>query len=358
MNQRQRILELVKNDTITVEQGLELMGALETPNELPNRPPMPPAPPAWKTGFSSAKVGRPLTSGSGQLSFDQIVQLGVHGVKPSYIEELRKAGLEDVPFNDLTKLIVHRIPVSYVLELRDLLTEHGFEPLGVDQIVKLGIHKIQPSCVLELLKTGAFNVNSPAAQNTNLEKQRTKLEAKLAKVDAKLERATTGVQRQNLTELREQLTDKLEELDADMTDALEVELEAEVNRDLDERRAKLAAKSSIGAPMSNPARLEEKLLKAEAKRERAPAKIERHGLADESDDEFEPHAPRANVQRWFEIRDFVNSSLPIAAQRQTLEEMMQDISADIGVATDEAERAALLDVHAQISAKLSQLAAP
>ena len=40
-----------------------------------------------------------------------------------------------------------------------------------------------------------------------------------------------------------------------------------------------------------------------------------------------------------------------------LEEMMQDISADIGVATGEAERAALLDVHAQISAELSRLPA-
>ena len=304
MNQRQRILELVKNDTITVEQGMELMSALETRDETPNRPPsppMPPAPPAWKTSASSVKVGRPLATGSGQLSFDQIVQLGIHGVKPSYIEELRKAGLEDVPFNDLTKLIVHRIPVSYVLELRNMLVEHGFEPLNVDQIVKLGIHKIQPSYVLELLKTGAFNLNAPAAQNTDLDERRAKLGVKLSKVDAKLERATTGAQRQKLTELREELTDELEKLDADVTDALEVEVGAELPAELGMRE------------------------------------------------------PRAAVQQWFEIKHFADSRLPIAAQKLALEEMMQDISADIGVATDAAERAALLDVHAQISAELSQL---
>ena len=337
MSQRQRILELVKNDTITIEQGMELMSALEMPNRLPTRPPvppMPPAPPVWKTNSSSVRVGRPLASGSGQLSFDQIVQLGVHGIKPNYIDELRKAGLEDIKFHDLMQLVIHEIPVSYVLELRDLeqqleiepLTvnqivqlaiheigaryalemrrlgiEHGFAPLTVDQIVQLGIHDIQPSYVLELLKTGAFNLNTFPAAEMNPE----------------------------------------------------------------QRRAQLKVKPEKAAPMSGSVRLEEKLARAEAKRERAMAKRERQGLDDESDDELEPDseaefeadAPRATVQRWFEIKDFVDSSLPIAVQRQVLEEMLQDINADIGVATDDVERAALLNVHAQITAELSQLPA-
>ena len=333
MNQRQRILELVKNDTITIEQGMELMSALEMPNRLPTRPPvppMPPAPPAWKTNASSVRVGRPLASGNGQLSFDEIVQLGVHGIKPNYIEELRKAGLEDMEFHDLMQLVIHEIPVSYVLELRDLeqqleiepLTvnqivqlgihgisaeyalemrrlgiEHGFEPLTVDQIVQLGIHDIQPSYVLELLKTGAFSLNMFPAAEKNPE----------------------------------------------------------------QRRAQLKVKPEKAAPMSGSVRLEEKLARAEAKRERAMAKRERQGLDDESDDELEPDseadAPRATVQRWFEIKDFVDSSLPIAVQRQVLEEMLQDINADIGVSTDDVERAALLNIYARITAELSQLPA-
>ena len=333
MNQRQRILELVKNDTITIEQGMELMSALEMPNRLPTRPPvppMPPAPPVWKTNSSSVRVGRPLASGSGQLSFDQIVQLGVHGIKPNYIDELRKAGLEDIKFHDLMQLVIHEIPVSYVLELRDLeqqleiepltvnqivqlgiheisaeyalemrrlVIEHGFALLTVDQIVQLGIHDIQPSYVLELLKTGAFNLNTFPAAEMNPE----------------------------------------------------------------QRRAQLKVKPEKAAPMSGSVRLEEKLARAEAKRERAMAKRERQGLDDESDDELEPDseadAPRATGQRWFEIKDFVDSSLPIAVQRQVLEEMLQDINADIGVSTDDVERAALLNVHAQITAELSQLPA-
>ena len=335
MNQRQRILELVKNDTITIEQGMELMSALEMANRLPTRPPvppMPPAPPAWKTNSSSVRVGRPLASGSGQLSFDEIVQLGVHGIKPNYIEELRKAGLEDMEFHDLMQLVIHEIPVSYVLELRDLeqqleiepLTvnqivqlgiheisanyalemrrlgiEHGFAPLTVDQIVQLGIHDIQSSYVLELLKAGAFNLNTLPAAEMNPE----------------------------------------------------------------QRRIQLKVKPEKAAPMFGSARLEEKLARAEAKRERAMAKRERHGLTDENDAELnmelnavlESDEPRAAVQRWFEIKSFVDASLPIAAQRQMLEEMLQDINADIGVATDDVERAALLDIHAQITAELSQL---
>ena len=63
------------------------------------------------------------------------------------------------------------------------------------------------------------------------------------------------------------------------------------------------------------------------------------------------------MQKWFEIKDFVDSSLPVPAQRQMLEEMLQDINADIGVATDAVDRAGLLDIHAQITAELGQLPA-
>ena len=113
------------------------------------------------------------------------------------------------------------------------------------------------------------------------------------------------------------------------------------------------------------------MARAEAKRERAMAKRERQGLDVESDDELEPDseaefeadAPRATLQRWFDIKDFFNikyfvdSSLPITMQKAMLEEMLQDINADIGVSTDDVERAALLDVHAQITAELGQLPA-
>lgn len=335
MNQRQRILELVKNDSITVEQGMELMSALETPNRLPMRPPVPPVPPAqpaWKTASSSVKVGRPLASGSGQLSFDQVVQLGVHGVQPNYIEEMRKAGLEDMPFHDLMQLIVHRIPVSYVLQLRDLEQqlgiealsvtqivqlgihkisisdvlemrrlgiEHGFAPLTVDQIVQLGIHEIKPSDVLELLKTGAFNLNTPPAVKTDFEQRRAKLEVKLAKVDAKLERATAEAQRQKLLELREELIDEIKLVDSAIADALEMELEAEIHAEL------------------------------------------------------EP--PQPVVAQTCDILSSVDPALPMAAQQSALEEMIQQINAQIGVATDANDRATLLEVHAQITAELAQL---
>ena len=352
MNQRQRILELVKNDSITIEQGMELMSALETRSEISNRlPTRLPAPPAWKTSDSSVKVGRPLASGSGQLSFDQIVQLGVHGIKPNYIQELRKAGLDNVPFAELMQLIVHQIPVSYVLELRELEQqleveplsvaqivqlgihrisasyalkmrqfgiEHGFAPLTVDQIVQLGIHKIEPSYVLELLKTGAFNLSTLPAAEVNLE----------------------------------------------------------------DRRAKLKEKPEKSALMSRAERLEAQAARNEAKREREIARDKRRGLSGESNDELddlnlemsdtlepnseaelEANEPKAAVRRWFgtkdffNINDFVDSSLPMTLQKAMLEEMLQDINADIGVATNEVERAALLDVHAQIIKELGRLPA-
>ena len=111
--------------------------------------------------------------------------------------------------------------------MRQLGLEHGFAPLTVDQIVQLGIHKIEPSYVLELLRTGAFNLNTPSDDEA----------------------------------------------------------------DFGQRRAKLKVKPQKNGLISQSDRLEAQLARAEAKRERELAKRERHGVVDERDDDLEMQEP-------------------------------------------------------------------
>jgi hypothetical protein len=247
MSQQQRILELVKSGGITVEQGMELMKALEDSSRTtPPRPPKPPRPPApaWTATSSvttAVKVGRPLASGSGQLSFDQVVQLGIHGIKPGFIQEMRDAGIDDLSFNDIVQLGIHGIRPSFVIEMRRIGDEMSFAPLTANQIVQLGIHGIKPNYVREMIASGALNFDTLRVGTQNLEEQRTKLEERRAKLEAKrdkyqasLETVLTDRQREKLEEKLEEINEELEGLEEEMSDALEAQLEAELEAESDE----------------------------------------------------------------------------------------------------------------------------
>jgi hypothetical protein len=323
MSQQQRILELVKNGGITVEQGMELMKALEDARPTSPRPPRPPVPPrpptpAW-TETSSAvravKVGRPLASGSGQLSFDQVVQLGIHGIKPGFIQEMRDAGIDDLSFNDIVQLGIHGIRPSFVIEMRRIGEEMNFAPLTTNQIVQLGIHGIKPNYVREMIASGALNFDTLRVGMQNmqehrakLEERRGKLEAKRDKYQASFETVLTERQREKLEEKLEEINDELEGLEEEMSDALEAQLEAELDAESDETEPSL------------------------------------------SDSEV-----RTTSRTWFDINSTIDANLPADLRKAALEDALQTVSADLGVAETKADRAALTEVKKQIHEELQKL---
>jgi hypothetical protein len=324
MSQQQRILELVKMGSITVEQGMELLNTLE-PNsafqrnaELPTppQPPTPPHRPRAPTPPVPPRAGRPIGAAGGQLSFDQIVQLGMYGIKPEYVQEMRDAGLEDLTFDSVVKLGMYKIKPKYVQEIRQIAAELGAEFPSTQKIIELGMYNVRPEYVRDMMKTGLVGMDvlgeetpeeRQAAKRANLQTKRVKLEekqqqleGKREKINAKLGRVKNEREREKLEEMLEETNDALESLADDLNDVTERELEA--------------------------------------------------GL----DDDDEPAMPETK-RDWFDINPFVDRSMPATVQRAALEEAMQTVRADFERAEDAAERAALAEVQKQISEELAKL---
>jgi hypothetical protein len=318
MNQTQRILELVKAGTITVEQGMELLKALngnERPRHTqPPRPPEPPAPP-------SRKVGRPLASGGGQLSFDQIVQLGMYNIKPEFVQEMRDAGLDDINFDTIVQLGMYNIKPGYVLEIRQIADELGAAMPSTQKIIELGMYNIKPAYIRDMMKSGVMGLDALSedpsgriqvkrgkivATHEKLEAQRVKLEAKRGKIVQKLEATTKTKEREKLEEMLEEVTDELEAVQTDIEDALEAQLEAELEGE-------------------------------------TPTEM--------------PTAQVVESRAWFDIASTIDPDLPIDVRQAALEEAMASVNADLGITKDQAERFALLSVQRQITEEFEKLEA-
>src|SRR6266567_1004953 len=84
------------------------------------------------------------------FTFDQMVELSEHEVKPSYISRLREAGLYDLSVEEAIELNEHDIKPSYVKALHDA----GMEDLTVDQLIELSEREVDPS-YLKALQGGA-----------------------------------------------------------------------------------------------------------------------------------------------------------------------------------------------------------
>jgi hypothetical protein len=328
MNQTQRILELVKGGSITVEQGMELLKALEgagadrpSPPEAP-RPPRPPQP-AWKENVSTAKkVGRPLGSGGGQLSFDQIVQLGMYNIKPEFVQQMREAGLEDLSFDTVVQLGMYGVKPSYVLEIREIAQQMGAPMPSTQKIIELGMYGIKPGYIRDMIQSGVMGLDALSEETTEekleakrakihakrhkLESKREQLEPKRVKLQAKLEKSKGEKEREKLEEMLEEVTDELESLKVDLEDLLEKQLEVELE----------AEEATVGDPES-------------------------HGSKSD----------RRKPQFTSEV--LVDPNLPASERKNQLEEQMRDVNAAMGITQEEEDREALLEVKRRIEAELA-----
>ena len=104
--ERMRVLELVQNGTITIEQGNELIDALHAANQ-PNyqtsssevRMPEPPRPPESPRPPKPPRA--PRAAGGGKFSFEQMIELGKFGINTQYVRSLADAGLSNLNFDDI-----------------------------------------------------------------------------------------------------------------------------------------------------------------------------------------------------------------------------------------------------------------
>ena len=126
--ERIRVLELVKSGVLSIEQADELIDALQTANQPPinsnfseqsKRSKLPQT--STITTVTTETVDdrgfprppksprAPRASGGGKLSFEQMIQLENHGINANFIRELADIGLNDLTFDEVIALGVHGI---------------------------------------------------------------------------------------------------------------------------------------------------------------------------------------------------------------------------------------------------------
>ncbi len=238
---RARILEMVKDGKISIEQADELLEALE--NAQPNTPAR--TSPLEANPFEASPLGpehKPLvevrisrnTSG-GKYNFEQMIELGKFGVSPKFIRQIAEVGLTDLSFEDVIELGKFGISPKFVLEMRQLSEEFDLGELNFERIIELGKFGVSAKFVREMIETQMIDFTLPPSQwahhGPDEDEQRAKLQAKLEKAQAKIQTVKTDREREKLEEIIEEVTDELEALEVDAQDRLEAELEAELERE-------------------------------------------------------------------------------------------------------------------------------
>jgi hypothetical protein len=221
---RARILEMVKDGKISIEQADELLEALEnaqanTPAHaslLENNPEHKPR----------AEVRISRSTNGGKYNFEQMIELGKFGVSAKFIRQIAEVGLTDLSFEDVIELGKFGINPKFVLEMRQLSEEFDLGELNFERIIELGKFGVSASFVREMIETQMIDFTLPPSQWAHPEpdkndRSRTRLQAKLHNAQAALSRVKTDREREKLEEVIEEITDELEALEVDAQDILE-----------------------------------------------------------------------------------------------------------------------------------------
>jgi hypothetical protein len=228
---RARILEMVKDGKISIEQADELLEALE--NAVPNTPAqVSPLEPEHKPRVE-VRISR--STNNSKYNFEQMIELGKFGVSAKFVRQIAEAGLTDLSFEDVIELGKFGINPAFVLEMRQLSEEFDLGELNFERIIELGKFGVSAKFVREMIETQMIDFTLPTNQWAQVEpddERREKLQARLEKARAKLSQVKTDREREKLEEIIEEVTDELEALEIDAEDRLEAELKAELDAEL------------------------------------------------------------------------------------------------------------------------------
>jgi hypothetical protein len=211
---RARILEMVKDGKISIEQADELLEALE--NAVPNTPahisPLEPNQfgPEHKPRVE-VRISR--STNGGKYNFEQMIELGKFGVSAKFIRELAEVGLTDLSFDEVIELGKFGISPKFVLEMRQLSEEFDLGELNLERIIELGKFGVSATFVREMIETQMIDFTLPASQWAHHEpddERREKLQARLEEARAKLSQVKTEHERKTLEGIIDKVTEKLE----------------------------------------------------------------------------------------------------------------------------------------------------
>ncbi|HVF11481.1 MAG TPA: hypothetical protein VNA87_00185 [Actinomycetota bacterium] len=211
-----KILEMVAEGTISVEEGEKLLETLSEPthktqkkvrvmpedevdledlfNDLPQAVNIASgiARGAVRSGFAKRirlTPDRGDTIVGSNLGFDKLVKLGTFGISPKFLKELKEAGIKDLTFDEIISFGVHGVSPAYVKEMKTRFGDDisykqitklatfgidadfvdGIKQLGLDlsykQIIKLGVHGISPKYIQEMVDAGVLNLETSEVED-------------------------------------------------------------------------------------------------------------------------------------------------------------------------------------------------
>jgi hypothetical protein len=157
--ERMKILEMLANGQIGVEEAQQLLEAIE-PNASPPWPVE-----AIKSGRKEQLVDSLTGTGRAEQKaaerrhapadvIDKMMALRIHGVDAPFVNELRALGLANLGPDQLLAMRIHDVTPEYVRAMRAA----GFDDLTTDQLVAFRIHHVTPEYAAELRAAGLGNV--------------------------------------------------------------------------------------------------------------------------------------------------------------------------------------------------------
>jgi len=88
--------------------------------------------------------------GYDELSQSKIVQFKIHGISAEYVREMAEIGYDELSASRIVEFSIHDISPEYVREM----AESGYDDLSPSRIVEFSIHGVSPEFVRELVKEG------------------------------------------------------------------------------------------------------------------------------------------------------------------------------------------------------------
>jgi hypothetical protein len=140
--ERKRILQMLADGKISLEQAGELLEVLEEQPVAVGAYAAAPPRPAWQPRSRSSEARR--------ATLNQLAEARAHGVTPRYMREMGELGYEGLTLRELIVLRDHGVSAEYIRQMRDL--ELG--DLSMQDVVKLRNHGVDPSFVREMRDMG------------------------------------------------------------------------------------------------------------------------------------------------------------------------------------------------------------
>jgi len=162
MDERKKVLELVANGQLTIEEGDRILDALDAADR-PEHGERPVEAFDGQRLYDSIAKTIETSIGSGLRAFgvggrrgrgrdiDEIVSFASVGVSPSFVREMREVFEDDLSPDDLMELVNHGVKADYARAMREMF-DHDLSPDEVTELMNHGVKVAYAGAMREIFQ--------------------------------------------------------------------------------------------------------------------------------------------------------------------------------------------------------------